>query len=78
MRKARDPRLDPKPGDELFRHNKSSLSGGIFRKVVDVRGAGHFILIEQDNGFYIRAGLMDTKRFIRWAKKAEIIHAAKL
>ena len=76
MPSERDPRKDPKPGDEIYRHSSRSLSGGIFRKITDVRGEGFFVFFDQDNGYTVRPRKTGIAEWFIWAEKAEVTHAA--
>lgn len=77
MLTTRDPRVDPKPGDIISRDFATALHGCIIRDVDDVRGEGGFIFCRSDNGHVSKPMIVPRAKWQKWAKKAEVIHAAE-
>jgi hypothetical protein len=74
---VRDPRVDPRPGDEIFRELKTAKDGGIIRAVT--RAHGGFVFCTADNGYKRRRLLpMTLAKWRKWARKAEIGDCADL
>ena len=72
MKDERDPRVDPRPGDEIARDIPQALQGCIIRGVT--RAHGGFVFAYRDNG-HTRKNLlpMTLGDWRRWATTAEVI-----
>lgn len=68
---TRDPRVDPLPGDEIYRPFKSASDGLILR--LAERTHGGFVLFVRDNGHYRKRQWVSMEDWRKWAKKAEVI-----
>lgn len=66
---ARDPRVDPRPGDSIFRKIPQAIDGGIIRDVT--RAHGGFVFFTQDNGRTAKRKIVSLIQWRKWAAKAK-------
>ncbi len=67
----RDPRIEPRPGDEISRDIKRALQGVILREVE--RSHGGFVAYFADNGYQKRWKIIPLEDWRRWSSTAVVI-----
>jgi hypothetical protein len=73
---ARDPRIDPLPGDSVSREFKTATGGCIIREVT--RSHGGFVFFERDNGHRTSPKIEALAQWRTWCRKAEVLEVATL
>lgn len=66
-----DPRVYPKPGDEIAREFATAACGCILRKVT--RAHGGFVFYERDNGYKLSRKFESLGKWRKWASKATVV-----